>query len=59
MNSKALKARDRPRFLYYAHSALLSLGKGIHLGRWPRLLHFAPLVLTFRVFTQALRRAVP
>jgi hypothetical protein len=28
---------------------------GLYLGRWPRLLHFAPLALGTRVLTQALK----
>jgi peroxiredoxin len=32
---------------------------GFHLGRWPRLLHFAPSALEPPVFTQSLSRTVP
>ena len=40
---------------HFAPSALRSL-KWFHLGRWPRLLHFAPLALGSRVFTHLLQR---
>jgi len=48
MNMRALKARhmtnDVELLSHFAPSALKSFWR-LHLGRWPRLLHFAPLAL--------------
>ena len=60
---EALKARNSKSrlkalrislvLLYFAPSAL-GIFTGLYLGRWPRLLHFAPLALRATLFTQSL-----